>query len=132
MFVPKTRAYKILRNKIEDVVQESKMVWKKVFGVMPTDVEEEEKYEGGVELDNKEDIYNNIERLVETIKKMTQESVKQIETITIADDTPDNTLSNVTIVDQEPVEIVFVEPKKRGEISKSIEHTLMDTNPMIV
>ena len=50
-FVPKTRAYKILRNRIEGVVQESKFIWKKEFGLMPPIVEEEKEDEK-VELEN--------------------------------------------------------------------------------
>ena len=42
-FFPKTRAFKILRNTIEYVVQERHFSWKKVFGQMPTTVEEKRK-----------------------------------------------------------------------------------------
>ena len=56
-FVPKTRAYKIWRNKNDDLVQEIKLVWKKEFGLLTPIVEEEEDDEKS-ELDNKEDMLN--------------------------------------------------------------------------
>lgn len=41
---PKVRAYKILKNKVEAVVQESVLVWKKEFGLL-TPIEKVEKEE---------------------------------------------------------------------------------------
>lgn len=67
-FVLKRSEYKNLRNKIEEVVQESKIVWKKLFGLMSIDEKKEDKEEkdvAEVEVDNyKEDIYDDINKLL--------------------------------------------------------------------
>ena len=64
-------------------------------------------FRGGSE--NTKHIYNDVEKLVETVQKMTQESEKQIEIVIIEDETPNNTFPNVTPVPTELEKILSYE-----------------------
>lgn len=52
-FVPKERAYKILKNKDDKVEKESIFIWNKAFGLLvPSEEEEEEEARDVVELES--------------------------------------------------------------------------------
>ena len=42
IFLPKSRAFLVLNNKIEDIVQQSKLIWKIFFGVLLVDEKNDE------------------------------------------------------------------------------------------
>ena len=57
IFVPKRREYMLQKKIVEELVQERKMTWKKLYGLLPDDEvrKDEEEEADEVELDNKED-----------------------------------------------------------------------------
>ena len=83
----------------------------KKFKLMSMIVEGEENKVKMVDLDNIEDIYSDVEKLVETIHKIIKQSVKQVETITIDDEMTGNTFSNVTI---DSKTLVSINKRKEG------------------
>lgn len=95
-FVPKTKDCKILKNKIEHVVQDITLVWKKSFGLLALTIEEEKEEEATqVELDNKED-FDELDNLQEVIRRKVEES-EQKNVVTI-EDIPKETQQNVNVL----------------------------------
>lgn len=59
--VPKRKYFQILKNRIEHVVEEIKMIWKNIYRLIPEDEQKEEvetDEQEHQELDNTEDIYD--------------------------------------------------------------------------
>jgi hypothetical protein len=123
-FMPKKRAYKILKNKIEDVVQEKILVWKKVFGLLaPPAIEEKEEEETEtVELDNQED-YDEPNNLEEHIRRKVEET-EQKDVVTI-EEIPDETWKILNVLTKE-------ELKNATLMSVTSNTPLSCTNPILI
>lgn len=87
------------------MVEARKIVWKKVYDLMPIDEddkEEEEKEVGQVELDTTEDFDGQV-NLVDTFNNLVQLSEGKIETITIDDELDTNPIKEMTEIAQQTI-----------------------------
>ena len=80
-------------------------------------------YSREVELNNKEDIYDDIEKSFDTIHKIAQEIKKKTKVVTIEDETLDNIVPDVTTIEKELERIVLVEQEKKEQAPSDENHS---------
>ena len=82
-FAPKYKAFKILQNQIEDVVQKSTLMWKVIYGLKIVKEGEEDHFEGkdDKEEEEKEEKEEKEEEEREKEKEEVGEKEKQEETV---------------------------------------------------